>query len=59
MLERSAKYEQDRLLVSQCWCMEEEESDDSVDALAGVSKDYSRWSTKRAQIIGQYKLKGL
>ena len=32
----------------------EEESDDPVDALACVSKHYSRWSTKRAQIIGQF-----
>ena len=31
-----------------------EESDDSVDVLASVSKHYSKWSTKRAQIIGQY-----
>jgi len=32
----------------------EEESDDQVNALACVSKHYSRWSTKRARIIGQY-----
>ena len=30
------------------------ESDDSVDVLASVSKHYSKWSTKRAQIIGLY-----
>ena len=31
-----------------------EESYDTVDALARVSKHYSRFSNKRAQIIGQY-----
>ena len=45
---------QERLWQHNVGSMEEEESDDSVDVLASVSKHYSRWSTKRAQIIGQY-----
>ena len=43
---------QDRLWQDNVGSMEE--SDDSVDVLASVSKHYSKWSTKRAQIIGQY-----
>ena len=48
----SVLQEQDRLWYHNVGSMEE--SDDPVDALARVSKHYSRWSTKRAQIIGQY-----
>ena len=44
--------EQERLWQDNVGSMEE--SDDSVDVLASVSKHYSKWSTKRAQIIGQY-----
>ena len=43
---------QDRLWYHNVGSMEE--SDDPIDALARVSKHYSRWSTKRARIIGQY-----